>query len=85
MPAITPHSLWHGYSLGDWNDSWEQFARNAVGGAWEKNGDETWMRRRGGLAQETPVRTVEKADCTLHCVDNTGILALRGLLQATSS
>jgi 4-hydroxy-3-polyprenylbenzoate decarboxylase len=65
LPAITPHSPWHGYSLGDWNDSWEQFARNAVGGAWEKNGDETWMRRRGGLKPETPVRTVEEADHTV--------------------
>ncbi len=59
LPTITPHAPWHGYSLGDWNDTWEQFARNAVTGVWAKNGEETWARRRGGLNPETPVRTVE--------------------------
>jgi hypothetical protein len=41
LPVITPHSQWNGYSLGDWDDLWEQFARDAVAGASEKNGDET--------------------------------------------
>ena len=59
LPAITPHAPWHGYSLGDWNDSWEQFAKNAVNGFWAKNGEETWVRRRSGLTPETPARTVE--------------------------
>ncbi len=59
LPNITPHSPWHGYSLGDWNDSWEGFARNAVDGSWATNGEETWRRRRGGLKPETPARTVE--------------------------
>jgi hypothetical protein len=59
LPNITPHAPWHGYSLGDWNSSWEAFARNAVDGDWAKNGEETWTRRRGGIKPETPVRTVE--------------------------
>jgi UbiD family decarboxylase len=59
LPDITVKSPWHGYSLGDWSDSWEKFARNAADGAWEKNGDNTWARRRGGLKPETPARTVE--------------------------
>jgi UbiD family decarboxylase len=59
LPHITPHAPWHGYSLGDWNDAWEAFARNAVAGSWAANGEETWLRRRGGLTPETPVRTVE--------------------------
>lgn len=33
------------YSLGDWTDSREQFARSAVDGAWANNGDNTWSRR----------------------------------------
>jgi UbiD family decarboxylase len=59
LPALTPRAPWHGYSLGDWTASWEEFARNAVAGAWAKNGENTWARRRGGLTPETPVRTVE--------------------------
>ena len=62
LPPITPHAPWHGYSLGDWNESWEQFAKNAVTGSWSKNGDETWLRRRSGLKPETPARTVETDD-----------------------
>jgi 4-hydroxy-3-polyprenylbenzoate decarboxylase len=59
LPAIAAHSPWHGYSLGDWTESWEQFARNAVAGAWAKNGDDTWARRRRNLTPETPVRMAE--------------------------
>jgi UbiD family decarboxylase len=59
LPTLTIRPPWHGYSLGDWTETWDQFARNAVAGAWAKNGDNTWARRRGGLTPETPVRTVE--------------------------
>jgi 4-hydroxy-3-polyprenylbenzoate decarboxylase len=59
LPALTIRPPWHGYSLGDWTEAWDQFARNAVAGAWAKNGENTWARRRGGLTPETPVRTVE--------------------------
>jgi UbiD family decarboxylase len=59
LPALTMRSPWHGYSLGDWNENWELFARNAVAGEWEKNGLNTVARRRGGLTPETPVRKVE--------------------------
>jgi 4-hydroxy-3-polyprenylbenzoate decarboxylase len=61
LPTLTLRPPWHGYSLGDWTENWEQFARNAVAGAWAKNGENTWARRRGGLTPETPVRTVEEA------------------------
>jgi 4-hydroxy-3-polyprenylbenzoate decarboxylase len=50
---------WHGYELGDWSDSWTDFARNAVEGEWMKNGENTIPRRRGGITPETPVRMVE--------------------------
>ncbi len=50
---------WHGYSLGDWSDAWNLFARNAVAGEWAKNGENTVKRRRGGLTPETPVCSVE--------------------------
>jgi 4-hydroxy-3-polyprenylbenzoate decarboxylase len=59
LPALTPQPPWHGYSLGDWADDWETFARRAVKGEWEANGVETFARRRGGVTPETPVREVE--------------------------
>jgi 4-hydroxy-3-polyprenylbenzoate decarboxylase len=59
LPRIVPQSPWHGYSLGDWSDVWQQFADNAVKGDWAKNGENTYARRRGGLTPETPVRNVE--------------------------
>jgi 4-hydroxy-3-polyprenylbenzoate decarboxylase len=59
LPAITPQPPWHGYSLGDWADDWETFARRAVKGDWEENGKETFARRRAGVTPETPVRQVE--------------------------
>ena len=60
LPPLKVSSPWHGYSLGDWSDTWDAFARNAVDGAWEKNGADSWTRRRPGLKPETPVRTVEE-------------------------
>ena len=59
LPALMIRPPWHGYSLGDWNATWDLFARNAVAGEWEKNGTNTVTRRRGGLTPETPVRNVE--------------------------
>ena len=59
LPPLSPKSPWYGYSLGDWNESWEQFAQNAVAGRWAENGMETFERRRGGIKPETPVRNIE--------------------------
>ena len=59
LPPISIRAPWHGYSLGDWSDAWDQFARNAVAGVWEENGANTATRRRSGLTPETPVRNVE--------------------------
>jgi 4-hydroxy-3-polyprenylbenzoate decarboxylase len=59
LPAITAKSPWHGYTLGDWTDTWERYAQRATAGDWEKNGVETLARQRGGLAPETPTSKVE--------------------------
>jgi len=59
LPTLTVRPPWHGYSLGDWNDVWDAFARNAVAGEWGKNGENTFARRRGGTKPETPVRSIE--------------------------
>src|SRR5882672_8791133 len=62
LPALAIRQPWHGYSLGDWNETWDQFARNAVAESGRKNGANTVARRRGGLTPETPVRNVEGRD-----------------------
>jgi len=59
LPALTPQSPWHGYSLGDWDAAWDLYASRAVAGKWEETGKETFARRRGGLTPETPVRNVK--------------------------
>ncbi|MFL2547031.1 MAG: UbiD family decarboxylase [Candidatus Rariloculaceae bacterium] len=59
LPPLSPKAPWHGYSLGDWEETWERFAQNAVAGRWSENGSETYERRRGGITPETPVRNVE--------------------------
>jgi 4-hydroxy-3-polyprenylbenzoate decarboxylase len=60
LPALSPQPPWHGYSLGDWSDAWETYARRAVVGDWATSGTETYARRRGGVTPDTPVREVEK-------------------------
>jgi 4-hydroxy-3-polyprenylbenzoate decarboxylase len=62
LPALASKAPWHGYTLGDWTDTWERYARRATAGDWEQNGKETLARQRGGLAPETPTRKVEKLD-----------------------
>ncbi len=59
LPALSPRPPWHGYSLGDWDEAWDDYARRAVAGTWEQTGKETFARRRGGLTPETPARVVE--------------------------
>jgi len=59
LPALTPQPPWHGYSLGDWSQSWDVYAERAVAGKWQESGEETFARRRAGLIPETPVREVE--------------------------
>jgi UbiD family decarboxylase len=53
-------SPWHGYTLGEWSETWERFAQRAAAGEWEANGAETFARRRTGLKPETLVTAVEK-------------------------
>jgi UbiD family decarboxylase len=56
LPALTVQSPWHGYTLGDWTDTWETFASRTVAGDWEATGRETFQRQRTGVAPETPTK-----------------------------
>jgi 4-hydroxy-3-polyprenylbenzoate decarboxylase len=60
LPPLTAKQPWHGYTLGDWNDTWERFAQRAIAGDWELNGLETLARRRSDVSAETPTAKHEK-------------------------
>jgi 4-hydroxy-3-polyprenylbenzoate decarboxylase len=62
LPALTARPPWHGYTLGDWTNTWERFAQRAVAGGWEENGRETLARRRSDVTPETPTSRVERPD-----------------------
>ena len=58
LPPLTPEPPWHGYSLGDWSDEWDEAARRAVEGDYLENGRRSAQRRRKGLIPETQIRAV---------------------------
>ena len=62
LPALKPESPWHGYSLGDWTEDWDQAAGRAASGRYLENGARTLRRQRPGVAPETSVRDVEDED-----------------------
>ncbi len=49
LPPLAAQAPWHGYTLGDWTDVWEMFARRAAMGEWEATGRETLARQRAGV------------------------------------
>jgi len=56
LPALRPETPWHGYTLGDWIDEWDQAAKRAVAGDWQENGRISLQHRRKGLVPETKFR-----------------------------
>jgi UbiD family decarboxylase len=60
LPALTVKQPWHGYTLGDWTETWERFAQRTIAGDWEQNGLETIKRQRDDLNPETPTAKHEK-------------------------
>jgi 4-hydroxy-3-polyprenylbenzoate decarboxylase len=57
LPALNVQAPWHGYTLDDWTDTWETWARRTTAGDWEETGKETLKRQRKGLLPETPARS----------------------------
>ncbi len=45
LPALTPRSPWYGYSLGQWDEEFEEEARLAVQGEYYKTGEKLSKRR----------------------------------------
>ncbi|MCZ6862031.1 MAG: UbiD family decarboxylase [Alphaproteobacteria bacterium] len=60
LAPLNPEVPWHGYSLGDWTDEWDQLAENAVKGDYLENGKRSAQMRRSGIKPNTPVRDVIK-------------------------
>src|SRR5688572_5230182 len=60
LPALAARGTWHGYTLGDWTQTWERYAQRATAGEWEQNGIETLARVRSDVTPETPVRKMGK-------------------------
>ena len=55
LPTLSVKAPWHGYTLGEWNGAWEEFASRAVAGGWRENGARTLAEQRGGMTPETLV------------------------------
>ncbi len=62
LPALSAKSPWHGYTLGDWTNTWERYAQRAAAGDWEQNGIETQARQRNDATPEMSTRKKEKLD-----------------------
>jgi 4-hydroxy-3-polyprenylbenzoate decarboxylase len=56
LPALNVQAPWHGYTLEDWTDTWEQYAQRTVAGDWEQTGKETLLQQRTDKMPEAPVR-----------------------------
>ncbi|MAF49023.1 MAG: UbiD family decarboxylase [Rhodospirillales bacterium] len=59
LPPLKPEAPWHGYSLGDWTETWEEDARRAAAGNYLDNGAKTLKRQQPDLVPETSVRDIE--------------------------
>jgi 4-hydroxy-3-polyprenylbenzoate decarboxylase len=62
LPPLSARPPWHGYTLGNWSERWERYARRAVTGAWEETGIETFALRRADVMPESPYRNGEEGD-----------------------
>ena len=59
LPALKPQPPWHGYSLGDWSDAWDEAAARAAAREYLETGRRTHQRQQTGLVPETSVRDAE--------------------------
>ena len=58
LPALTPESPWHGYSLGDWSEEWDEMAKRAAEGNFLDNGRRSAQLRRNDILPNTSIRDV---------------------------
>ena len=58
LPPITPQAPWHGYSLGDWDEHYDIYARRAVEGE---------MGRERQRDRQAPARRIDSRDAGARC------------------
>ena len=58
LPPLQPESPWHGYSLGDWSDEWDEMAKRAAEGQYMENGRRSAQLRRNDVFPNTSIREV---------------------------
>ena len=56
LPPLTPEVPWHGYSLGNWMDRWDEMADRAVAGDYMETGRRSFQMRRKDVSPATSVR-----------------------------
>ncbi len=59
LPPLSPQMPWFGYSLGDWNETWDGNARAAAQSHWIDRSESYRQRRRRGVAPNTSSRVIE--------------------------
>jgi len=60
LPRLTPEAPWHGYSLGDWTDEWDEMAKRAAEGHYLENGRRSAQLRRNDVAPNSSIRDVPR-------------------------
>ena len=58
LPPLAPEAPWHGYSLGDWSEAWDEAAARAAAGDYLENGRRSAQLRRKGVKPNTSIREV---------------------------
>jgi len=62
LPPLKPEAPWHGYSLGDWTEEWDEMAKRAADGGYLENGRRSAQLRRNDVAPNTSIRDVPRRD-----------------------
>ncbi len=58
LPPLQPESPWYGYSLGDWDEEWDEMAKRAAEGQYMENGRRSAQLRRSDVFPNTSIREV---------------------------
>ena len=62
LPKLRPERPWFGYDLGEWNEELEMMARRAVRSEYWETGQIIAQRRRGDVAMNTEIRTLDEGN-----------------------
>ena len=60
LPPLKPQEPWFGYSLGEWDDEFDEAADMATKGEYWAYGERIAQRRRNDVAMNTEVRDVDE-------------------------